>query len=204
MDRSFSAVLGVGVLSLLVVGCQPSEDRGNGEGDVNEARQAQIPVNPDFDWRRYDFRFEDDTLFAELLVIGDRDVSGYSADTEYWFVDTSNLDNLGELDLEAGYEDGNSTPPALSGDQEFTQPVYLTWQSFSTDPVSDVGELYSNGNHHLRIKLDAGEVYRLTWYQTLTTQNPQNRAPDGTFSAVGGNVSVPSGQYGYCVDAVIE
>lgn len=204
MDRSFSAVLGVGVLSLLVVGCQPGDDPGKSERNVNEARQAQIPIDPDFDWRLYEFRFENDTLFAELLVIGDRDVSGYSADTEYWFVDTSNLANLGDQDLEAGYEDGNSTPPSLSGDQEFTQPVYLTWESFSTDPVSDVGELYSNGNHHLRVKLDAGEVYRLTWYQTLTTQNPQNRAPDGTFTAVGGNVSVPSGQYGYYVDATLE
>jgi hypothetical protein len=201
MKRCFSAVVGVGVFSLLLGGCQPAD--APGDGDVAEVRQAQVPVNPDHDWRHYYFQFGNDLPFADLLVIGDHEVGDFKADTEYWFVETSSLQYLGEEDLVASYTDGDGTPPSLSGDQEFTQPVYLTWQSFSTDPVS-TGELYSNSKHHLRIKADGGAVVRLTWYQVLPHQSPENAAPEGTFSAVGGSVAVPSGRYGYYIDATIE
>lgn len=200
MERCFSAVVGIGVFSLLLGGCQPADTPG--EGDAAEARQAQVPTDPDHDWRHYSFDFQE-RPFAHLLVIGDTNVEGFTADTEYWYVDSSGLEYLGEDDLEVSYQDGNGTPPSLSGDQEFTQPVYLTWQSFEEDPVS-TGDLYSNGGHHLRIRVQSGEVTRLTWYQTLTHQSPQNAAPNGTFSAVGGEVKVPDGQYGYYIDAAIE
>jgi hypothetical protein len=99
---------------------------------------------------------------------------------------------------------GNGSPPSLTGDQELTQSVYLNWQSFTTDPVS-VGELYGNASdsHYLRVKVESGEVTRVVWYQTIAGQNPANITPEGTFEAIGGSVSVPSGKYGYYVDATI-
>lgn len=199
MERCFSAVVGVGVFSLLLGGCQPAG--APGEGDAAEARQAQIPVDPDYGWRHYVFEL-DERIFADLLVLGDTSVEGFAADTEYWYIHADSLEFVGEDDMEVSYQDGDGTPPSLRGDQEFTQPVYLTWQSFDKDPVN-TGELYSNGGHHLRVRVQSGEVTRLTWYQVLTHQSPQNAAPNGTFS-VGGEVDVPTGQYGYYIDATIE
>jgi hypothetical protein len=141
----------------------------------------------------------------DLLVIGNADIGGFGKGTEYWYVHTSALGDLGEEDIEVSRTSGDEDPPSLSGDQEFTQAVDQTWVNFTTDPVG-VGELYSNagGDHYLRVKVDSGEVIRIVWYQTITTQSPENVAPDGTFSAVGGSVSVPGGHYGYHVDATIE
>lgn len=200
MERCFSAVVGVGVFSLVLGGCQPAE--APGEGDPAEARQAQVPTDPDHDWRHYVFELENNVLFADLLVIGEDDVGTFDKDTEYWFVHTSSLDYLGEQNLVVTYRDGDGTPDPLSGDQEFTQPVYLTWQSFSTDPVSD-GKLYSNNGHHFRVEVDDDEVVGLTWYQIIANQNPENVAPYGTYSPDNGPVSVPSGRYGYYIDATI-
>jgi len=204
MDQLARWAVGLCAASLLVVGCQPAEIADVEDGDVAEARQAQCPTDPDKAFTHYYFEI-DDNPFVDLLVIGDQAIGGFQADTEYWYVHTDALADLGNKDIVVTSTSGDENPPSLSGDQEFTQPVYLTWQSFSTDPVG-VGELYSNAadTHHLRIKVESGEITRLVWYQILGNQSPANVAPDGTYEAVGGSVSVPSGYYGYHVDATIE
>lgn len=190
------------VMSLVTAACAPVEEPGVDE-DVPAARPAQLI--PDVkDWTSYHFEMGEDTLL-DILVIGDEDVGDFSRNTEYWYVQSSPLAGLGEdrFDVRSTSDDG--TPPSLSGDQEFTQPVYPTWQSFTSDPVSG-GELYSNdtGDQYLRILVDWDEITRLTWYQTISNQSPTNIAPSGTFSPVGGSVTVPSGQYGYYIDASIN
>lgn len=197
-------VAGLGVVSLLLGGCQSADVPGVDEGDVAEARQAQIPINPDKDFIHYQFEIDNSPLF-DILIIGSDDIGSFSRNTEYWYVHSSGLGDLGEEDIEVTSTSGDGEPPSLSGDQEFTQPVYLTWQSFSTDPVS-VGELYGNvsDDHYLRVKVESGEVTRVVWYQIISNQSPANVAPSGTYTAVGGSVSVPNGEYGYHVDATIE
>jgi hypothetical protein len=195
--------VGLCVSSLLVIGCQSPDAAEADDGDVAEARQAQVPTNPDRPWTLFQFTIDENPLF-DLLVIGDEDVGSYNDRTEYWFVHTSRLVDLGEEDIEVTSSSPGGTPPSLSGDQEFTQPVYLTWENFTTDPVN-VGELYSNsgGTHHLRVKVESGEVTRVVWYQIINHQSPANVAPSGTYSPGGSSVSVPSGYYGYAVDATI-
>lgn len=204
MDQLARWAVGLCAASLLVMGCQPAEIADVEDGEVAEARQAQCPVEPDKAFTHYYFEINNNP-FVDLLVIGDQAIGGFQADTEYWYVHTDALADLGEKDIVVTATSGDESPPSLSGDQEFTQPVYLTWQSFSTDPVG-VGELYSNagGTHHLRVKVESGEITRLVWYQILGNQSPANVAPNGTYEAAGGSVSVPSGYYGYHVDATIE
>lgn len=204
MIKHVSLVVCTGALALLLPACSPEGGEGSrGEGEVGEARLAQ--VDPGYlDWRRYTFEIEKEPL-ADLLVIGDEDVGRFSRNTEYWYVHTSALGDVGEGDIEVSSTSGNGSPPSLTGDQEFTQPVYLTWQSFTTDPIN-VGDLYGDatGKVFLRIKVTSGEIYELTWYQTSSSSSAENVTPDGTLSYIGGSVTVPSGHYGFYIDAVVE
>lgn len=204
MDQRAWWAAGLGLASLLAIGCQPADVEDLEDGDVAEARQAQCPVNPDKAWTRYRLDIDNGPLF-DILVIGATDVGSFQRNTEYWYVHSSGLADLGTEDITVTTSSGDVDPPSLSGDQEFTQPVYLTWQSFSTDPVSS-GQLYRNGaaDHYLRVKVDSGEVARVVWYQIIDNQSPANVAPSGTYTASSGSVSVPSGDYGYHVDATIE
>lgn len=189
-------------LSLFAAGCAPAEG-SPGEGEpLDSARLAQIDPGWHGGWRHFTVTFEDDTLFAGILVTGES-VSGYDSYTEYWYVNASSLGELGTQDLIFRYDDGENAPPSLSGEQEFTQPANVTWAYFSSDPVSG-GNLYSNGTIHLRIIDDSSEITRITWYQTIVGESPANVTPDGTFTAGTGSVSVPSGQNGYHVDASVD
>lgn len=203
MDRCFLATVGTLLSCLAVSACHPVEGGAPSE-ETSEAQLAQVPINPDHDWRLYGLTFANDAPFADILVIGDDDVGGYAKTTEYWFVHTSNLQYLGTEAIDADHTDGDGTPPSLSADQEFTQPVYLTWQSFTSDPQEDVGDLYSNGRHHLRVTVDSGEVSAVTWYQIIRSQNAQNVAPDGRFLVGGDEVTVPTNYLGYYIHADID
>lgn len=203
MKLHIHAPMCAAVLSLLAAGCNPVEGPALDE-ELAEAQPAQADPDIGKDFRKYHFEIGNDPLL-DLLVMSDQTIEGFEADTEYWYVNSSALAALGEQVIEVSSTSGDGNPPSLSGDQEFTQPVFLTWQPFSTDPVS-VGELYSNdaGDIHIRIKVESGEITRIVWYQTISDENPVNVAPDGGFSPVGGSVSVPSGKYGYYIDAAIE
>lgn len=204
MDQRAWWAAGLGLASLLAIGCQPADVPGGEDGDVAEARQAQCPVDPDKAWTRYRLEIDNSPLI-DILVIGASDVGSFDHDTEYWYVHSAGLPDLGTEDIVVTTASGDVDPPSLSGDQEFTQPVYLTWQSFSSDPVN-VGELYGNAtdDHYLRLKVESGEITRVVWYQIIDNDKPENVGPSGTYTAVGGSVSVPSGDYGYHVDATIE
>lgn len=202
MQRSI-LVVGGGVLALLVSACNPAASAGSDEEDAPSAEPAQ--VSPwRYGYRQYDFTFENDAPLASILVIGNSDMGSYLARTEYWYVETSSLQYLGSEDLEVEHVDGTGTPPSLTGDQEFTQPVFPTWNSFTSDPV-DAGHLYGGAQAHLRIKTDAGEILRVTWYQTVDHDgDPKNVTPDGTYTVSSGSVPIPSGDDGYYIDATIE
>lgn len=202
IDGLLQARVGAGIFCLFMAGCGSTNDVTSSE-EVGSARLGQIYEGPK-DFRQYDFAFVNDAPLASVLVIGPSAIGGFSANTEYWYVETSSLQYLGAQDLEITYSDDEGTPPSLSGDQEFTQAVNLTWNSFSSDPVS-AGELYENGDVYLRIKTDSGEISRLTWYQTVDDNAaPANVTPELTFSAVSGSVGIPSGDDGYYIDATIE
>jgi hypothetical protein len=204
IKRLSQALMGAGVFCLFVTGCNPIDDPASSKEDVGSMRLPQI-IEGKYGFVRYHLAFPENLTFADVIVVGRDAIGGYSANTEYWYVETSSLQYLGDEDLTVTHdEDQEGTPPSLSGDQEFTQPVHLTWNSFSSDPVS-VGNLYGGANCQLRIKAEAGEVTRLTWYQTIDEETaPENVGPDGTFTAVSGSVSVPSGKDGYYIDATIE
>lgn len=203
MKQHFQVPICAALMSLLTAACVPIEGSTIDE-EVAAARPAQADPDVSKDWKNYHFDIGHDSLL-DLLVIGGDEVSGFSTNTEYWYVESSALAGLGDEDIEVSSTSGDGTPPSLSGDQEFTQPVYLTWQYFTTDPVSG-GELYSNaaGDRFLRIKVVSGEITRVTWYQTISTQSPTNIAPAGTFTPAEGSVTVPNGKYGYYIDATLE
>lgn len=203
MKLHIHAPMCAAVLSLLAAGCNPVEGPALDE-ELAEAQPAQVDPDIGKDYKNYHFDIGNNPLL-DLLVMSDETIEGFAADTEYWYVDSSALAALGEEDIEVSSTSGDGMPPSLSGDQEFTQPVFPTWQPFSTDPVS-VGELYSNaaGDIHIRIKVESGEITRIVWYQTISSQSPTNVRPDGAFTPVGGSVTVPSGEYGYYIDATIE
>lgn len=185
------------ILSIAAIGCDAPE-----EADIDAAEQPQIGIGY-LDWRRIEINFANDDPFAVILVIGDQSIGAYDKETEYWYVDTSYLSNLGSEDLVVSYSDGNGTPASESGDQEFTQANFQTWNSFSSDPVSG-GYLYDSGNRHLRVKVDSNRITQVTWYQTLSSGSPANFMLDSDPSAGSGSVTVPSGQTGYYVDATIN
>lgn len=204
MDSRLVALGGCLLTLVAATGCTPEGGSEPGEGPLASARQGQIMLAPEAEWRLYDFTFANEEPFVRILVIGPDEVRPYAANTEYWFVNQDGLQYLGEEDLEASYDEGDGTPPSLSGDQAFTQPVYLTWSSFSTDPVT-TGELYDWGDAHLRVKYESGAITRLTWYQVISSHDsPANLTPDGTFTPGTGSVSVPYGYDGYYIDATID
>lgn len=188
-------------LPLLAVACSPV-DAPTSDEDGPAVRPAQLV--PSFKWTHYHFEIDKAPLF-DIIATGSEGAYGYQTNTEYWYVHSTGLSSLGEKDVDVTSTSQEGDPPTLEGDQEFTQPVYLTWQSFTSDPVS-VGELYANSaaGQYLRVKVESGAITRVVWYQTTTSSSPANIAPSGTFTAVGGSVSVPSGQNGYYVDATIE
>jgi hypothetical protein len=202
MTRNTRWVMGFCVGASFVIGCQPADPGGVGEDGVAEARQAQVPVGPDKDYTIYTFEIASNPLF-DLLVIGETRIDDWEPDTEYWFVHTAAVEDIGVEDIEVTSISDDGEPPFLYGDQKFEQPVYLTWNQFTSDPVS-AGELYSNGGHHLRLDVYGDQISRIVWYQVINHQSPQNVAPDGTFESVSGSVSIPGGYYGYLIDATIE
>lgn len=195
-----SCLIGLAAALCLSIGCVPAE-----EPETGEARQAQLD-NGTHGWEKHFWYFETcgrECKFADLLVTGDTAVGGYQAHTEYWFVESSYLGELGQDNLIIETTWGLTDPPEPSGDQEFTQPVAATWTHFSSDPVSG-GYLYSGSGQHLRIGVSSGEIARLTWYQTIPAiDTPENLVLGGALEAVSGDVGVPSGEYGYYVDALI-
>jgi predicted small secreted protein len=203
MNRRVLVVSLIGLASLAATACNPTDSSGSSE-DLGSAHLAQLDPTGWHMWRLFDFTFGNSAHLADVLVIGEDDVGLYEAETEYWFVETANLQYLGDEALQVEYYDGDETPPSLSGEQEFTQPVHLTWNSFTSDPVS-TGNLYSGEKSHLRIKTESGEITRLTWYQVLgSTETPENVTPDGVFEVNSGSMSVPTNKVGHYIDATIE
>lgn len=195
-----SRLIGLAAALCLSIGCVPAEEPGTGA-----ARQAQLD-NGTHGWEKHYWYFEEcgwGCRFAELLVIGEADVGEFRAGREYWYVDSSHLGELGQDNLVIETTSGLTDPPEPSGDQEFTQPVSATWMRFTSDPVSG-GYLYDGDGQHLRIAVSSGEVSRITWYQTLpTNEDPENLVLDPVMEVGSGSVGVPTGEYGYYVDAVI-
>lgn len=197
--------LGTAALALMAAsGCvvaQGGEQAGSEELDSASAPQIDIGYKA---WRLYTATFSNGAPLLSVLAIGGSNVGNYQANTEYFYVSTASLQHLGQKDLDFSYTDGNGTPPAQSGSQEFDLPVLSSWTSFSSDPVSG-GYRYDSGNVHLRIGTAGGEITRLTWYQTIpSAQSPANVTPSGTFTVGSGAVTVPSGDAGYYVDDTIQ
>ncbi|UQA59936.1 hypothetical protein [Polyangium aurulentum] len=179
-------------------GCGAADADGDDE-NVDSAKLAQIDIGTR--WRSHTGYYTNGQIFGRILVIGHTAVGSYNADTEYWFINKSNLQYLGSYNLEFSYADGTGTPPSYTGTQEFALPALATWQSFSSDPVSG-GALYDKGNVHLRLAGDSTNgITEVTWYQTIpSTASPANLALSGVFYTGSGSVSVPSGETGYVVD----
>ncbi len=203
MDRS--SVLGLMAALCLLTGCQANESSETAEEDVVGIAESTQLDNGTHGWLRYVFTFEQQGLpFCELLVIGPQTLGDFRENTEFWYVENSNLSLLGNQDLVVTTTYGSTNPPSISGDQEFTQPVFGTWNRFTSDPVSG-GRLYDFGNRHLRIGTNSGGITRLTWYQTIPSANAaENINLDALLDAGTGNVTVPSGQDGYYIDATIN
>jgi hypothetical protein len=182
-----------------VAGCD-AVDAGEDDENVDSAKLAQIDVG-NSNWRTHTGYYTNGQIFARILVIGKSAIGVYDADTEYWYVNKSNLQYLGSYDLEFSYTNGTGTPPSYSGTQEFALPALESWQSFSSDPVSG-GNLYDNGSVHLRLAGNSTNgLTEVTWYQTISSANtPANLALSGVFYTGSGSVSVPSGDAGYYVD----
>ncbi|UQA59845.1 hypothetical protein [Polyangium aurulentum] len=193
---AFCAIVTLG----FAAGCGAA-DAGVDDENVDSAELAQLDYTGGYDWRSHTGYYTNGRPFGRILVIGRNAIGGYNADTEYWYVDKSNLQYLGSYNLEFSYTNGTGTPPSYSGTQEFALPAIATWQSFSSDPVSG-GALYDNGSVHLRLSGNSTNgIAEVTWYQTIPSANtPANLALSGVFYTGSGSVSVPSGQTGYVVD----
>jgi hypothetical protein len=205
MHRYPRLMMAVGGVVALTAACAPVEPSAGDPESVRAARSGQADPDAGHDWEAHSFEINDNPVF-DLLVVGGLDVGQYDRNTEYWYVHSSELADLGVEDLEMTSRPGNGDGLIMGGDQEFTQPVYLTWERFTTDPVSD-GVLYSDptGEHFLRIDVDSGEFVRIVWYQIIDDTNPTNiDLVEGTYTPVSGSVSIPSGQYGYYIDATID
>lgn len=194
-----SCLIGLVAVLCLSTGCVDP-----GDPELGSARQAQLD-NGTHAWEKHYWYFEEcgDCPFVELLVIGDADIGDYRMNTEYWFVESAHLDELGQDNLVIETTWGLTDPPEPMGDQEFVQPVAATWSRFTSDPVSG-GYLYDSDNQHLRIGVSGGEISRLTWYQTIpSAQSPANLVLNGEAQVGSGSVGIPTGEYGYYVDATI-
>lgn len=201
-SRLFGAVVGSSVIGLFLTGCSPTDSEARGDEDVGAAQHAQVDPGM-LVGKHLELIFADHGLFAEVLVMNE-DSGRFRAGTEYWYVQTSKLQYLGVEGFDLESTDIEEEAPALSGDQYFEQPVSLTWNSFTSDPVT-TGELYTNSNLHLRIGVDSGEISRLTWYQLIvSSQPPVNINPQGAFTVGSGSVTIPSSRVGYYIDATID
>jgi len=183
-----------------MTGCNAVDDEMTDEQlGVGELAQVDLGRTAS-DWRLYTAEFANNQPFARILAVRNA-VGSYSANTEYWYVNSGNSSYLGSQDLRFSFVEGTGTPDQQSGSQEFSTPALQTWQSFTSDPVSG-GYLYDKNNIHLRVAVDTnGNITRLTWYQTIpSNQTPANVTPGGLFTVGSGDVSVPSGETGYAVD----
>ncbi|WP_437998841.1 hypothetical protein WMF26_01450 [Sorangium sp. So ce185] len=191
-------------LALAASGCVMAESAEQSESEaLDSASAAQIGVGYKA-WRLYTATFANNKPLFQVLAIGGTSVGNYQANTEYFSVTTANLQYLGQSNVIFSHTDGDGTPPAQSGSQQFQVPRLPSWASFSTDQVSG-GYRYDSGAVHLRIGTAGGEITRLTWYQTIPTgQNPANVTPSGTFTTGSGAVTVPGGSAGYYIDSTIQ
>ena len=160
---------------------------------------------------QYALQFNDSntTTFATVIIVNTTQFSGFTTDTEYWYVNLGSLSLLGSYSLNVYASTYGSSPapvaPKYSGGmQAFTLAENPGWGSgWTTDPVSG-GYLFSSWGLpgvYLRVGIAYGThgdtVSQLTWYQVLSSGSPSNISPSGHMPATSGSVSVSSGYTGY-------
>jgi hypothetical protein len=131
---------------------------------------------------------------------------------EYWYVNRTQLSNLGAVGgLSVSVSDSNTTSPpsdpGYSPEQKFKQAQSPSggWGSgWTTDPFGGAGYLYAGptGADYLRLITSGGSppaVNWVIWYQVLSSGSPSNFNPNGSWSTSSGSVPVPTGSLGYYI-----
>lgn len=160
-----SALMTMSMLAVGPLGCVAGDGVGEGgeDGDVGEAREAQIdPGNKD--WLGYDIRDTAGTLKARVIVTATSG-GGFTANREYWYV-SSNLSNSGTYAITGGTPQYWSSPPSGLGTLSFVTNRTPTWTSGTP---SGTMLLHTNPITGERIGIDWGmTVSHGTWGGSIT------------------------------------